>query len=1035
MSRLLLSVVLPAVRAHRWIVAAATVVLAALAVGVPHEARAQDSCSSGNFEVMPCVLGETHVNSGGTAQFEIYNYYYGDDYYYVTPSCSGIVYGCSSGLYYQVPAYSSGNVSINFRVSSYGVGYVDADIVSDYGGGDVNVEETVYGQAMLAIDSAQTILSTADQPMGRCAAACFTAGTSISTVPFYTLGQARNVTLVYNEDRAHPRPFIYAIVSPAADGPTVSSYSMTATLNGTAVQFSNGDYTLNFTSPGSVPVRLGGQISLSPGIPDIYDLVVSVVAQYSNAGSGSASYTTKLVVYDAGGSFVARGWSIANINKLDCDWYPNWRGCIIYGGDGSVEHYQGSFPSYQSADHATLTFNYGNNHYERKFPDGSIDQYDGGGYMTASIDPYGRATTFGYNGAGRLTQIVDPRHNAGASVPYIQLGYDSNGRLHTITETGGPGPSRTTTVWVDGNLNLWAVTDPDGQSSYVSYDGSNRLSATTDRRGGATYYGYDWAGKLASVVAPSVPVNAGGGSTTMQSPTTYYSAWQTVGVPSSSTAGTPFYAQAARDITGSVNAPGGRTTSFGVNDWGEATVVFDPAGQMTYASYDARVPKRIRRPDGSLTAASYDALDRLTMSQTAGQAAAYYYYNSVSQVDSVRGANVVSTNYHYNPDNTLASVGNAAGVSVSYSYNGSKEVTSATDNGGHTTSYGYDNLFGNQDTVTAPGNRTMTSTMDVYGRVSTVSAPLRATVTTTYDVLNRPYQVTEAGRPATTFGYDALFNTSVTDARGNVTTMAFDALGRASSRTDPNNATESFRYDIAGRKTSWTNRRGQMMTYGYDADDRLTSRTGSGIADNYSYATVENMTIAVTQNSVEVDSLFSTTAVGGTTSDLDSVVTHVNGARYQVLHSHPGSLSAPYTMSVATTSGVSIRTRSTALSGTTGLVNSISDGFNIAYPGYNGEALPNSLYNPVSGTNSATYMSLHAPSETSFSDGTLESTFGRSNHYDALGRVDMLNSLGAGTQHAYYYDQYGELTDDRISAGCYGSVVTPDEGANYANCT
>ncbi|MGI8510540.1 MAG: RHS repeat-associated core domain-containing protein, partial [Gemmatimonadaceae bacterium] len=42
---------------------------------------------------------------------------------------------------------------------------------------------------------------------------------------------------------------------------------------------------------------------------------------------------------------------------------------------------------------------------------------------------------------------------------------------------------------------------------------------------------------------------------------------------------------------------------------------------------------------------------------------------------------------------------------------------------------------------------------------------------------------------------------------------------------------------------------------------------------------------------------------------------------------------------------------------------------------------------------------------------------------------------GAGTQHAYYYDQYGELTDDRISAGCYGSVVTPDEGANYANCT
>ncbi len=198
----------------RWF--AATFVCLMAAAVPTRAAHAQDACAPENFGVSPCVDAETHVSSGGTAEFTIYNYGYADDTYYVVPQCSGIVIGCGGRVYRYASAYSSTTTDVTFSVSQQsGTGSAGADIASRYLGDEVDAAETAYGQPLLVIDSAQRSVYTANQNMGRCAAACFTSTAAISTVPFYTLGSARNVTLVYNQDQAHPEPFIYATVRPA----------------------------------------------------------------------------------------------------------------------------------------------------------------------------------------------------------------------------------------------------------------------------------------------------------------------------------------------------------------------------------------------------------------------------------------------------------------------------------------------------------------------------------------------------------------------------------------------------------------------------------------------------------------------------------------------------------------------------------------------------------------------------------------------------------------------------------------------------
>lgn len=78
---------------------------------------------------------------------------------------------------------------------------------------------------------------------------------------------------------------------------------------------------------------------------------------------------------------------------------------------------------------------------------------------------------------------------------------------------------------------------------------------------------------------------------------------------------------------------------------------------------------------------------------------------------------------------------------------------------------------------------------------------------------------------ATLYAYDVLGNLlSVTDAKGNQTTMRYDTLGRKYYMKDPDMGEWWYGYDANGNLTTRTDAKGKTITFIYDALNRLTTK-------------------------------------------------------------------------------------------------------------------------------------------------------------------------------------------------------------------
>lgn len=979
------------------------------------------------------------TNRSGTLQFSVQNSgTSGTVSYDVSYTCSAPLTSCSAPATVSVPQGQSAPVTLSFQTTSVtGTGSVTltataprppfVNLYQSSSAGTVNVTSS------LAVSTA--FMNNDDQDLSVCAAACFAVTAAHGTAPYYTLGAPRSLTLAYNSDRAVPQPFVYGDVTVSSPPATVTGYLLEVKYHAVDLPFTNHETVLHFqgTSSPTTPYRLAGQLDLSSYATGAYPVQVVVTAQYANGATDVTVANTQLLIVNTQGSSIAKGWSVAGLQRRSAQ--QEGGGYVVDEGNGSASYFPGAGTS--AADHSVLSVS--GSVWTRTYLDGSSVQYDASGLMTAAVDQLGFQTKYQYDtsaaGVVRLRNVFEPlrENNISPTAPYLSLTYDnSDYGLSQISEVGTTIP-RSTSVTVGANHLLTGIVDPDGHSEAYGYDGSGRLDSVTDRRGNTTTYAYDGAGKLAQITAPAVPLDAGNGAATSpQSPITRVSAWQSVGVPLVATASAPAAVIWPDTVSGRLSDPAGNVTAFTVNRWGAPATTTDPLGQQTAVTYSGKDPVTVQHPDGSVDQYTYDGSDRVITAQAAGDSVTYVHYNAASQVDSIWGHSVVATYYTYNTDNTLARVSDASGVSVNYAYNARKQVTSATDNAGHVTSYGYDAVFANRDSTTVEGNRTTSVTMDEYGRAAASSAPGMATVTTTYDDVNRAIQVTQGSRPPTVLTYDGLVRTDVQDANGNVTHTDFDALGRPTARRDAGGATETFRYDIAGRMTSWTNRRGDVMTYAYDNENRLTARTGRGISDSLSYSPDGNITVA--WNTVERDSVFHVPSVAGRPGG-DSTVTWVNGARYRVLHGHMGALGMNDSTAISSsTAGVSFRNRYTyyasATAGTNvaGLATKIEDGFNTATPSYDTENLLTQLSNTTGTSTTPAYTTLHLPKWVTYNVAALNTAFGRSYHYDSTARFDAVGNPYAGTQQLFHYDAYGQLTGVDAQTGCGGGLQDLSSG-------
>ena len=136
------------------------------------------------------------------------------------------------------------------------------------------------------------------------------------------------------------------------------------------------------------------------------------------------------------------------------------------------------------------------------------------GHLVAQTDRNGYATTFGYDGAGRLSTVTDPSDRS------LTLSYNDAGRVAQVSDP----LSRTVSYGYDPDGNLTAVTDVGGGITHFGYaSGTHLLQTITDPRGKTLTMTYDSLGRATSVTDPlgatgamTYTANADGSQTTME---------------------------------------------------------------------------------------------------------------------------------------------------------------------------------------------------------------------------------------------------------------------------------------------------------------------------------------------------------------------------------------------------------------------------------------------------------------------------------------------------------------------------------------
>ena len=847
-----------------------------------------------------------------------------------------------------------------------------------------------------------------------CEVSCFAASYSFSTVPYYSLDQARNVTLVYNGDQAAPRPFIYADVYDGGDGTSVAQYTMSATLNGAAVTFLNGQTVVTFPGPGysGTTVRLAGQFDARSYSTDVYPLVITVRVTYTDNAVVTKTTSTQIMIINEAGSQIAKGWTVAGLQRLRTTTSP---GYMITNGDGSATRF--SALGAVAADYTTLTYDSPSTTYTRTYPDASRALFNVYGTQISVIAANNLTISYGYDGSGRLQNITDPyRKQPNGSVTSIGLYYGANGLGGTVE----PGPDgtqwmgRTTGIVVDGNRCLVSAEDPDHVLTTFTCDANGRLSTITDRRGGVTTLVYDptsW--KLSQIIEPQIAVDAGGGGTTLVNPVISYSPWQTQ---------TP----ATVPIEGSVTDPAGRVTRFVPNRFGQAINITDPTGLHTYVTISGIRPTQVTHSDGSVDAFMYDTRGRLTRSTPAGGSSTDYQYNANGLLSATSGLGTRVDSLYYNSFNEvyLEVFTGTPRQTMSYSFDpsGTRRVTAATDNAGHTTSSTYDPMFGNLATTTIPGNRTTSKKFDVLGRDSVITPPGLASQTTLYDVLNRVSSNSAAGTTIS-YGYDNLFQTDLYDANSNHYHTDFNALGWPTNECDAFSACRTTRYDASGLTMSTTNRRGQLVSVTRDGAGRVTTTSGPGMnTSNFSYSS--NGHDMVGWNAVERDSIFVNPG-SQSTAATSTVVTWIDGKRYQVYHRAPKAVADVDSVRITSNTGTTFNDRIASYT-SSGFLSSFQvapSAFISFTPNADGTGGVSTI--PGSGNRTATALATHSRESVLFDNSNLQTAFARRYHYDLTGRINQVTQVGNGASAfpsaTFGYDTLGRLANQQTWSGCYYS--------------
>jgi RHS repeat-associated protein len=481
--------------------------------------------------------------------------------------------------------------------------------------------------------------------------------------------------------------------------------------------------------------------------------------------------------------------------------------------------------------------------------------------------PDGRAFNYAFDSSAQRWQsdaditsaLVQLSNNSGwsytnADSDEIEI-YDANGRLQSITARNGMVKTLTYSDGTSGTNGgylldaagnptaailpaglLIRVTDTFGHTLNFGYDAASYIVKMVDSVGGDYHYAYDGTGNLSSVTYPDAKTR------------TYVYNEQ------SNTTNT----NQPSALTGIVDEQGNRFATYQYNAQGGA-ISTEHAGGAEKVTLAYNADGTTTATDALGTARTMTFQTIMGVVKTTGQsqpctsgcnANAATNYDASGNINSKTDFNGNVTAYTYDLARNLEASrteasGTAQARTITTTWHAQYRLpmlisvyagNSATGTPIRTTSFTYDSS-GNQLTKTLADpatstSRTWTYTYNNFGQVLTADGPrtdVSDITTYTYYTCTTGAQCGQLNTVTNTLGQTTTYNTynvsgqplTITDANGVITTLAYDARQRLTSRTVGTEAT-SYAYYPTSLLQKVTLPNGSYLQYSYDAAHRLT---------------------------------------------------------------------------------------------------------------------------------------------------------------------------------------------------------------------
>lgn len=520
-----------------------------------------------------------------------------------------------------------------------------------------------------------------------------------------------------------------------------------------------------------------------------------------------------------------------------------------------------------------------------------ILSYDGAGRVLASKDVNGITTHSEYDAAGRMTASKIRGANDASEADdritrieywpdglvkkvtqpdgsYTSYGYDGANRLTSIADAEG----NTITYTLDGAGNQTGEQVKDDQGALMrsltrTYNTLGQLQSQTDAYGRVTSFTYDANGDLdqstdaLTRVADNNTDPLGRLTRTLQD-------------MNGIAAETQFSYDALDNLT-QVNDPKGLNTTYTYNGLGDQTQLQSPDTGSTTYTYDS-AGNRASQTDarGVTTTYGYDALNRLTSvsvptsslnigyvydsTQAACQSGEGYGVGRLTRIDDGSG----STVYCYNRFGDLVrkvQTTNGQSFTLRYQYNAAGQLTGMVYPDGASVDYAYDALGRVSEIGATPtgGTRQVVLTNATYYPFGPVAEWSYGNGRLMKRSLNQNYQpgfVEVVGAGGLSLGYEF-------DQVGNLKRL------RGADQADP--PRRVFGYDGLNRLTE--NRDGVsnalLEGYAYDKTGNRTSATVGATTTPYSYPAGSHRLDSVGATARSYDNVGNTTQIGGTAKE------------------------------------------------------------------------------------------------------------------------------------------------------------------------